>query len=155
MSNVTVGQDAPEFVLKQGDGSDFTNENLQGQRTLFVVYPFAFSPVCSDQLQVYQELAGELADLNVQMYGVSTDPSWSQTAFIEKLGIDTPQLSDFEPKGAAATALDVYFPPAGMTNRALILFDEQGKVVWHYVAETPGELPGVGKVREGLAVFAA
>jgi peroxiredoxin (alkyl hydroperoxide reductase subunit C) len=154
MTIITAGSAVPEFVLKREDGSDLTQEDLKGRTTVLVFYPFAFSAVCTDQLQVYEELLPELAEQDAVMYAVSTDASPSQIAFKEKLGVTIEQLSDFEPKGTAAKALGAFFEPGGMTNRALIVVGPDGTVAWSHLASSPGELPGVDKVREGLAADA-
>ncbi|MBF6620775.1 MAG: redoxin domain-containing protein [Patulibacter sp.] len=151
MAIIAAGTPVPPITLKREDGADFTQEDLKGRTTVLVFYPFAFSPVCTDQFQVYEELGSELQAQNAVMYGVSTDPSFSQVAFREKLGVTIEQLSDFEPKGEASKALGAYFEPGGMTNRALIVVDADGVVAWSHLAASPGELPGVDKVREGLA----
>jgi peroxiredoxin len=150
MSLIAAGTKVPDFVLKREDGSDFTQDDLQGKTTVLVFYPFAFSPVCTDQLQIYEEALGELAEQGATLYGVSTDASWSQAAFKEKLGITIEQLSDFEPKGAASKALGAYFEPAGMTNRALIIVGPDGTVAWSHLADSPGDLPGVNLIFDGL-----
>ena len=155
MAIIAPGTPVPPITLKREDGADFTQDDLKGRTTVLVFYPFAFSPVCTDQFQVYEELAGELQEQNAVMYGVSTDPSFSQVAFREKLGVTIEQLSDFEPKGEASKALGAYFEPGGMTNRALVVVDPDGVVAWSYLADSPGELPGVDKVREGLSAVAA
>ena len=72
---------------------------------MLVFYPFAFSPVCTDQLQLYEPVTRELAEAGDALYGVSCDSTWAQGAFREKLGVSCEQLSDFEPKGAACRAL--------------------------------------------------
>ncbi|MGE4427136.1 MAG: redoxin domain-containing protein [Solirubrobacteraceae bacterium] len=154
MTIIAPGTPVPDIALKREDGSDFTNADLQGRTTVLVFYPFAFSPVCTDQLQVYEEVVPELEAAGAVFYGVSTDASWSQTAFREKLGVSIEQLSDFEPKGAASRALGAYFEPAGMTNRALVVVGPDGVVAWSHLADSPGDLPGVDKVREGLAAVA-
>ncbi len=155
MAIIAPGTPVPEITLKREDGSDFTQEDLRGRTTVLVFYPFAFSPVCTDQLQVYEELLDELAQQDAVMYAVSTDASFSQIAFREKLGVSIEQLSDFEPKGAASKALGAYFEPAGMTNRALVVVGPDGVVAWSHLAASPGELPGADKVREGLAAVPA
>ena len=155
MAIIAPGTPVPEITLKREDGSDFTQEDLRGRTTVLVFYPFAFSPVCTDQLQVYEELLDELAQQDAVMYAVSTDASFSQIAFREKLGVSIEQLSDFEPKGAASKALGAYFEPAGMTNRALVVVAPDGVVAWSHLAASPGELPGADKVREGLAAVPA
>jgi len=145
---IAPGTPAPEFSLATEDGGSFTQADLQGQTTVFVFYPFAFSPVCTDQFQIYDEVLGEFGDAKV--YGVSTDATWSQAAFREKLGVSIPQLSDFEPKGAASRALGAYFEPAGMTNRALVIFGPDGVVKWSHLADSPGDLPGADLILDGL-----
>ena len=150
MAIIAPGTPVPEFVLKTADGEDFTQDDLKGKTTILVFYPFAFSPVCTDQLQVYEEALPELAAQGAVMYGVSTDATYSQTAFKDKLGITIEQLSDFEPKGAASKALGAYFEPAGMTNRALVIVGPDGVVAWSHLADSPGDLPGVNLIFDGL-----
>ncbi len=111
MSIVAPGTPAPEFTLKREDGSDFTQEDLKGATTVLVFYPFAFSAVCTDQMQVYEEAMDDFRAQGATLYGVSTDAIDSQRAFREKLGVSIEQLSDFEPKGAASRAFGAYFEP--------------------------------------------
>jgi peroxiredoxin (alkyl hydroperoxide reductase subunit C) len=155
MAIIAPGTPVPDFVLKREDGSDFTQDDLRGKTTVLVFYPFAFSPVCTDQLQVYEEALPELREQGVEMYGVSTDATWSQSAFREKLGVSIEQLSDFEPKGAAARAFGAYFEPAGMTNRALVIVGPDGVVAWSHLADSPGDLPGVNLIFDGLQAVSA
>jgi peroxiredoxin len=151
MSIIAPGTPVPEFTLRREDGSAFTREDLQGKTTVLVFYPFAFSPVCTDQLQIYEEALEDFAAQGATLYGVSTDAGWSQKAFKEKLGVSIEQLSDFEPKGAAARAFGAYFEPGGMTNRALVIVGPDGVVRWSHLANSPGDLPGVGLIFDGLA----
>jgi len=155
MSIIEPGTPAPEFTLKREDGEDFTREDLAGTTTILVFYPFAFSPVCTDQLQIYEEVLPQLAEQGAQLYGVSTDASYSQTAFREKLGVTIPQLSDFEPKGEASRAFGAYFEPAGMTNRAIVVIGPDQVVAWSHLAANPGELPGANLLFDGLAAVNA
>src|SRR3712207_5210140 len=108
---VQPGTPAPDFRLVDERGEDFTREQLLGRTTVLVFYPNAFSPVCTDQFQVYEEVLDELTEAGATLYGVSCDSMWSQGAFKEKLGITIEQLSDFEPKGAASRAFGAYFEP--------------------------------------------
>jgi peroxiredoxin len=151
VSIVAPGTPAPEFRLKTATGGDFTREDLLGKTTVLVFYPFAFSPVCTDQLQIYDEALDELRAQGATIYGVSCDATYSQTAFREKLGISIEQLSDFEPKGAASRAFGAYFEPGGMSNRALVIVGPDGTVKWSHLASNPGELPGVNLIFDGLA----
>lgn len=150
MSIIAPGTKVPDFLLRRGDGSEFTQDDLQGKVTVLVFYPFAFSPVCTDQLQIYEEALPELTEQGATLYGVSTDAVWSQTAFKEKLGISIEQLSDFEPKGAASRVFGAYFEPVGMTNRALVIVGPDGVVAWSHLADSPGDLPGVNLIFDGL-----
>ena len=150
MGVIAPGTPAPEFSLATEDGGTFTQADLQGQTTVLVFYPFAFSPVCTDQMQIYDEVGDEFAKRGARLYGVSTDATWSQAAFREKLGVSIPQLSDFEPKGATARKLGAYFEPAGMTNRAIVIFGPDGVVRWSHLADSPGDLPGVNLILDAL-----
>lgn len=150
MTIIEPGTPAPAFTLKTEDGEDFTREDLAGQTTVLVFYPFAFSPVCTDQLQVYEEALDDFRAQGAVLYGVSTDASPSQKAFRESLDLTIPQLSDFEPKGAASRAFGAYFEPAGMTNRALVIVGPDQVVAWSHLADSPGDLPGVNLIFDGL-----
>jgi peroxiredoxin len=99
MALIAPGTPAPDFRLIDEEGEKFTRESLLGQTTVLVFYPFAFSPVCTDQFQVYEEVLDDFAEQGAKLYGVSCDATWSQKAFREQLGVTIPQLSDFEPKG--------------------------------------------------------
>src|SRR5258708_19681144 len=100
MRGLEPGTPAPSFSLTTEEGGEFTQDDLRGQTTVLVFYPFAFSPICTDQLSLYEEVLDELQAGGARLYGVSCDSSWSQRAFREQLGATIPQLSDFEPKGA-------------------------------------------------------
>jgi peroxiredoxin len=148
---VAPGSPAPDFSLATEDGGTFTRQDLLGQTSVLVFYPFAFSPVCTDQLNLYEEVLDEFAQRGATLYGVSCDSTWTQKAFKEKLGVTIPQLSDWEPKGEACRAFDVYHP-SGFPQRALVIVDPQGMVKWSYQAPTTGDLPGANLIFDGLAV---
>ena len=138
---IGAGTPAPEFVLKRADGSDFTRADLEGKTTVLVFYPFAFSPVCTDQLNLYEEVLSDLHDRGATMYGVSCDATWSQTAFIKQQGVTIEQLSDFEPNGHVCRA----FP-----QRALVIVGPDATVQWGYQAPSPGDLPGANLIFDAL-----
>src|SRR5580700_805911 len=154
MSVIAVGTSPPGFRLARADGETFTEENLTGRTSVLVFYPFAFSPVCTDQLQLYEDVRGELAARGDALYGVSCDSTWAQSAFVEKLGVGSEQLSDFEPKGAACAAFGVLHA-GGFPERALVITGPDGVVRWSYQAASPCELPSVELLREGLAAAAS
>jgi mycoredoxin-dependent peroxiredoxin len=151
MTVIAAGTPAPSFRLARADGEAFTERDLVGRRSVLVFYPFAFSPVCTDQLQLYEPLREELERQGGALYGVSCDSTWAQSAFREKLGVGSEQLSDFEPKGEACRAFGVLHP-GGFPQRALVITDDGGVVRWSYEAPSPGDLPGLDMLREGLAV---
>ena len=149
MNPIAAGTPAPEFTLRREDGSEFRRADLQGQRTVLVFYPFAFSPVCTDQLGLYESVLGEFKAEGVTLYGVSCDAHYSQAAFREKLGVTIEQLSDFEPKGEACRAFGVYHP-GGFAQRALVMTGPDGVVSWSYQAASPGDLPGANLIFDAL-----
>ena len=147
---IPAGSPAPEFTLRREDGREFTRADLHGCTTVLVFYPFAFSPVCTDQLALYEDVLDEFTARGATLYAVSCDAGYSQSAFREKLGVSIPQLSDFEPKGAACRAFDAYHP-GGFAQRALAVIGPEGVVGWSYQAQSPGELPGANLIFDGLA----
>jgi peroxiredoxin (alkyl hydroperoxide reductase subunit C) len=152
MTVIAAGTPAPAFTLMGEDGESFSEEDLQGEKTVLVFYPFAFSPVCTDQLQLYEGELAELAELGVRLYGVSCDSVYSQKAFKEKLEVSSEQLSDFEPKGAACAAFGVLHA-GGFPERALVAIGPDAVVRWSFQASSPGELPGVDVLREGVSAL--
>jgi peroxiredoxin len=146
---IAAGDPAPDFSLTRANGDPFTQADLQGQTSVLVFYPFAFSPVCTDQLSLYHELRDEFAERDVTLYGVSCDAMYSQTAFRKHLGIGIEQLSDFEPKGAACRAFGVLHPD-GFPQRALVIVGPDGVVRWSYQASDPRELPGANLIFDNL-----
>jgi len=145
------GTPTRDFTVRRADGSKFTNADLAGQTTVLVFYPFAFSPVCTDQLNLYEEVLDQFVAQGATLYGVSCDAVFSQTAFKEKLGVSIEQLSDFEPKGATCRAFGVYFEKGGMPTRALVLIGPDGVVLWSWEGEHPGVLPGANLIFDALA----
>ena len=155
MSVLAPGSAVPEFTLRREDGTPFTREDLVGQTTVLVFYPFAFSAVCTDQFHIYGEVLDDLAAHGATVYGVSTDAPDSQRAFRESLGVTIPMLSDFEPKGATARAFGTYFEPGGMATRALVIVGPDARVLWSWIGEHPGVMPGANLIFDGLAARAA
>jgi len=146
---IQPGTPVPEFTLRREDASPFTRSDLGGRTTVLVFYPFAFSPVCTDQLNLYQEVLDDFAGRGATLYGVSCDSSWSLHAFREKLGVSIEQLSDFEPKGATCRAFGVYHE-GGFPQRALVIIGPDAVVTWSYQAPSPADLPGANLIFDGL-----
>jgi peroxiredoxin (alkyl hydroperoxide reductase subunit C) len=147
---IEPGTPAPEFTLRREDGSEFTRADLGGKRTVLVFYPFAFSPVCTDQLNLYDEVLDDFRAAGATLYGVSCDATYSQKAFRERLGVRIEQLSDFEPKGETCRAFGVYHP-GGFPQRALVLIGPDAVIQWSHQAASPAELPGANLIFDGLA----
>lgn len=141
-------------MLRREDGKPFTRADLEGRTTVLVFYPFAFSPVCTGQLSLYQEVLDDIEARGATVYGVSCDATYSQKAFRTQLGVTIEQLSDFEPKGKTCRAFGVYHP-GGFPQRALVVVGPDAFVKWSYQAASPGELPGANLIFDGLAAVTA
>jgi peroxiredoxin (alkyl hydroperoxide reductase subunit C) len=150
---LSAGESVPSFKLARADGGSFTEADLRGKTTVLVFYPFAFSPVCTDQLQIYNEVLADFQAQGATLYGVSCDAVPAQEAFRKHLGVDIEQLSDFEPKGATCEAFGVLHP-GGFPQRALVIIGPDGVVQWSYEAPSPGDLPGANLIFDGLAAVA-
>lgn len=148
---ISVGEPAPDFTLRDQDGEKVSLSDYKGRKVLLIFYPGDFSPVCGDQLSIYQEVKPQIAERGVELVGISVDSFFAHKAFQEKLGIDTTLLSDFEPKGEVARAYDVYFEKLGFAHRALVLVDEEGIVAWTHQSPRDDEIPGANLIFDALA----
>lgn len=148
---IAVGEQAPDFTLRDQDGEKVSLSDYKGRKVMLVFYPLDFSPVCSDQLSIYQEVKPQITRKGVELVGISVDSSYAHKAFQEKLGVDTTLLADFEPKGEVARAYGSYIDGAGIANRTLVLVDEEGTVAWTYESPNPGEFPGANVIFDALA----
>ena len=147
---IAAGSDAPDFTLPDQDGNEVSLSELAGQTTVLVFYPMDWSPTCTDQLNVYQEVLGELEAEGAKLLGISVDSAFSHKAFQEKLGLTFPLLSDFEPKGQVARAYGAYIGERGHNQRALVLIGPDLKVKWAHRAPTPLEIPGANLIFDAL-----
>ena len=147
---ISAGEPAPEFTLRDQDGKKVSLADCRGRKVLLVFYPQDFSPVCSDQLSIYQEVKPEIEAQGVELVGISIDHPWAHKAFQEKLGIDMTLLSDFEPKGEVARAYGAYIEKVGHANRSLVLIDEKGTVEWVHESPSPLEIPGANVIFDAL-----
>jgi peroxiredoxin (alkyl hydroperoxide reductase subunit C) len=147
---IETGAPAPDFTLPDQDGNKVSLEDLRGTTTVLVFYPLDFSPVCTDQLNVYEEVLDELREQGVQLYGVSVDSAYSHKAFQDQLGIRIPLLADFHPKGAVASAYGVYDEKWGSAQRALVMIGADLSVVWTHRSPSPLEVPGANLIFDAL-----
>ena len=152
---IETGAPAPDFTLPDQDGNRVSLESLRGRRVVLVFYPSDFSPVCTDQLNVYQEVLGELKERGAELYGVSVDSSWCHKAFQRHLGVEIPLLADFHPKGAVAKAFGVWADDYGVATRALVMVGPDGTVEWTHVSPSPLEIPGANLIFDALEAHAA
>ncbi|HEX6152459.1 MAG TPA: redoxin domain-containing protein [Solirubrobacterales bacterium] len=148
---IAVGDQAPDFTLRDQDGEKVSLSDFRGRKLLLIFYPGDFSPVCGDQLSIYQEVKPEIEAKGVELVGISVDSFFAHKAFQEKIGIDTTLLSDFEPKGEVARAYGSYVEKMGFANRTLVLIDEDGVVAWTHEADNPGEIPGANLIFDELS----
>jgi peroxiredoxin len=147
---IDAGSPAPDFKLRDQDGEEVSLDDLRGETTVLVFYPLDFSPVCTDQLSIYQELVEDFAARGVQLYGVSVDSSFCHKAFQEKLNLTIPLLADFEPKGEVARNFGVYNGDYGTAQRALVMIGPDGVVKWSYRSASPLEIPGANLIFDAL-----
>ena len=144
------GSEAPDFTLPDQDGNEVSLEDLRGQTTVLVFYPLDFSPICTDQLNVYQEVLGQLEDQGAKLYGISVDSAFAHKAFQQHLGITIPLLADFNPKGDVARKYGVYSDERGHSQRALVMIDSELRVVWSHRSPSPLEIPGANLIFDAL-----
>jgi len=147
---IAAGEPAPDFTLRNQDGEKVSLADFRGGRVLLVFYPLDFSPVCSDQLSIYQEVMPEIDAQGVTVLGISVDSGFAHKAFQGKLGTDIQLLADFEPKGEVARAYGAYLEKVGHANRSLVLIDEEGVVEWVHESPTPLEIPGANLIFDAL-----
>ncbi len=144
-----VGQQAPDFTLRDQDGKKVTLSELRGQTVVLVFYPLDWSPVCTDQLNLYQDAMSDFRKQGASLYGISVDSAFSHKAFQEHLGIEFPLLADFEPKGEVARRYGVYRLPDGTSERALFVIDAGGVIAWSHVSPV-GINPGADGILAAL-----
>ncbi len=152
---IEPGAQAPDFTLPDQDGKRTSLADFRGQTVVLVFYPADFSPVCTDQLNVYQEVLGELRERGVELYGVSVDSNWTHRAFRQHLGVDIPLLADFHPKGEVAKAYGAYVEERGVAKRSLVMVSPDGVVQWSYESPSPLEIPGANLIFDALDQRAA
>ena len=152
---ISAGQLAPDFTLPNHRGEEVSLSDFRGRKLMLVFYPTDFSPVCSDQLSVYQEVLGQIEREGVQLLGISVDSSWSHNAFRKQLGIEIPLLADFHPKGEMSSRYGAYIADFGIANRSLVLIDEEGVVRWAYESPSLNEVPGANLIFDALSQVGA
>jgi peroxiredoxin len=146
---IEPGSPAPEFRLADQDGNKVSLSDFRGRTVVLVFYPSDFSPVCTDQLSVYQEILPQLEDEGATLLGISVDNAFCHKAFQQHQGLTIPLLADFHPKGATASAYGVYSDEYGVAGRALVMVGPDGIVRWSYLSP-PLEVPGANLIFDAL-----
>jgi peroxiredoxin len=128
------GTPAPDFTLPSRPGETISLSDFRGQPVVLAFYPSDWSPVCGDQVVLYNEILPIFNEYQAQPLGISVDGVWSHKAFAEARNLEFPLLADFEPKGAVARAYGAYREKEGTSERALFVIDAEGIIRWSYVS---------------------
>ena len=146
---IEPGSPAPDFSLPDQDGNRVSLSDFAGETVVLVFYPADFSPVCTDQLSVYQEVLAQLEEAGAKLVGISVDGAFCHKAFQQHQGITIPLLADFHPKGDVARAYGVWSEDHGVSGRALVMVGPDGVVQWSYLSP-PLEIPGANLIFDAL-----
>jgi peroxiredoxin len=136
-----AGTPAPEITLHVTPDQSLSLSELRGRPVILAFYPADWSPVCGDQMALYNEILPEFGKFGAELLGISVDGVWCHEAFAKDRSLRFPLLSDFEPKGAAARKYGAYRVAEGVCERALFVIDRNGIISWSYcspVAVNPG-----------------
>jgi peroxiredoxin len=138
---LSPGTAAPDFTLNVTPDQKLRLSELRGKPVILAFYPADSSPVCGDQMSLYNEVLPEFQKYRAELLGISVDGAWCHAAFPKHRHLHFPLLSDFEPKGAVAKQYGAYRDEDGLCERALFVLDKDGKITWSYcspVAVNPG-----------------
>ena len=147
------GTTAPDFSLPSTPDQAVSLAEFRGQPVILAFYPADWSPVCGDQMALYNEMLDEFRRFNAELIGISVDGIWCHLAFAQERKLHFPLLADFEPKGDVARRYGVYRAHEGTSERALFVIDADGTIRWSYVSPVginPGA-DGILRALEGLA----
>jgi peroxiredoxin len=143
------GAKAPDFTLRVTPDQTLSLHEFAGRRVILAFYPADWSPVCGDQMSLYNEVLSEFQHHGAQLFGISVDGVWCHRAFADARKLHFPLLADFEPKGDVARAFGVYRAGEGICERALFVLDGKGIVRWSYVSPV-GVNPGADGILSAL-----
>jgi peroxiredoxin len=150
MPMLAPGTPAPDFSLPRSPDDKLSLRDLRGRPVVLAFYPADWSPVCGDQLALYNEGLDLIEEHGgAQLVGISVDGVWCHQAYAKQRKLRFPLLADFEPKGAVARAYGVYRDGDGITERALFVIDPRGTIVWSYVSPI-GQNPGADGIIRAL-----
>lgn len=146
---LAIGTSAPDFELNSTPDQKLRLSELRGKKVILAFYPADWSPVCDDQMALYNETLKFFSKHNAQLLGISVDSKWSHLAFSQHQKLHFPLLADFEPKGQVAKMYGVYDEKEGQAQRALFVLDEKGVIRWNYLSPV-GLNPGADGILEAL-----
>jgi peroxiredoxin len=146
------GTNAPEFTLRVTPDQELGLRDLRGRPVIIAFYPADWSPVCGDQMALYNQILPEFRRHDAELVGISVDSAWCHQAFAEHRHIHFPLLADFHPKGEVAKAYGAYRESEGVCERALFVLDRKGVIFWSY--RSPIAInPGADGILDALANF--
>jgi len=147
------GQPAPDFELMATPDQKLKLSDLRGKRVILAFYPADWSPVCGDQMALYNETLRFFHKYNAELLGISVDGKWCHMAFTQTRNLHFPVLADFEPKGAVSRSYGAYNEEEGHSKRALFVLDENGIIQWSYLSPE-GINPGADGILDALESMA-
>ncbi|MBA2685095.1 MAG: redoxin domain-containing protein [Gemmatimonadaceae bacterium] len=148
-----IGTQAPDFTLNSTPDQKISLSDFRGRPVVLVFYPADWSPVCGDQVALYNEMHDEFAETNAQVIGISVDGVWCHLAFAKDRNLHFPLLADFEPKGEVSKKYGAYHDDVGESSRSLFVLDAAGVVRWSLLSPdgvNPGAA-GILKVLDALS----
>ncbi|HKG90707.1 MAG TPA: redoxin domain-containing protein [Gemmatimonadaceae bacterium] len=144
-----AGTRAPDFALEQAPGETLRLSELRGRPVILAFYPADWSPVCGDQMVLYNEILPEFREYGAELLGISVDGAWCHAAFARDRKLRFPLLADFEPKGAVSRLYGAYDAEGGTSTRALFVVDAEGVIRWSYLSPM-GVNPGADGILSAL-----
>jgi len=150
MSNIlSAGTPAPDFTLHVTPDQMLSLKELRGRPVILAFYPADWSPVCGDQMALYNEILPEFHRFNAELLGISVDGVWCHAAFSRDRKLHFPLLADFEPKGAVSRLYGAFRDGEGVSERALFVIDKKGTISWSYISPIAVN-PGADGILEAL-----
>jgi peroxiredoxin len=146
---LALGTPAPDFKLQATPDQAVSLRDLRGKPVILAFYPADWSPVCGDQMALYNEVLPEFRKFGAEILGISVDGAWCHLAFAKDRRLHFPLLADFEPKGAVAQKYGVYSDATGTCERALFVLDGDGTIRWSYVSPVAVN-PGADGILDAL-----
>ena len=149
MTALEAGTRAPDFELRSTPDQSVQLSDFRGRPVILAFYPADWSPICTDQMALYNEILPHFERFHAALFGLSIDHAWCHVAFAQSRNLHFPLLADFHPKGDVAQIYGVYDEDTGMSERALFVMDDDGVIQWSYVSPI-GVNPGADGILTAL-----